>query len=99
MWVLFFIIIGVIWWFIAWSIEQERQRARDRAAREVLGNILYETEREAIYSIGSWAKNTTISLCPVCGGILKMRMGMYGDFWGCSNYPRCRFTKKIIKQY
>ncbi len=32
--------------------------------------------------------------CPLCGGELKLRNGKYGPFYGCSNYPRCRFTQK-----
>ena len=31
-------------------------------------------------------------ICPKCGGTLIMRNGKYGSFYGCSNYPRCRFT-------
>ncbi len=31
--------------------------------------------------------------CPRCGnGIMTKRHGRNGDFWGCSNYPRCRMT-------
>ena len=33
--------------------------------------------------------------CPLCGGNLVYREGKYGKFIGCSNYPRCKFTKKI----
>ena len=32
--------------------------------------------------------------CPRCGGRLVLRDGKYGDFYGCSNYPRCRFTRQ-----
>lgn len=32
--------------------------------------------------------------CPECGGELVLRSGKYGEFFGCSNYPECRFTKK-----
>ena len=31
-------------------------------------------------------------ICPQCGGTLVYRNGRYGSFYGCSNYPRCRFT-------
>ena len=34
-------------------------------------------------------------VCPVCGGELSKRSGRFGEFWGCSNYPRCRFTKNV----
>lgn len=33
--------------------------------------------------------------CPRCGGSLVLRQGEYGKFYGCSNYPRCRFTHNI----
>ncbi len=29
--------------------------------------------------------------CPRCGGELVLRNGRYGQFFGCSNYPKCRF--------
>ena len=34
-------------------------------------------------------------ICPRCGGKLVVRHGKYGDFIGCSNYPHCRYTRKI----
>ena len=31
--------------------------------------------------------------CPRCNvGVMKKRHGRNGDFWGCSNYPRCRMS-------
>ncbi len=30
--------------------------------------------------------------CPLCGGQLVLRNGKYGQFWGCSNYPDCKYT-------
>ncbi len=33
-------------------------------------------------------------ICPKCGGNLVVRNGKYGSFIGCSNYPKCKFTKK-----
>lgn len=31
-------------------------------------------------------------VCPQCGGQLVLRNGKYGSFYGCSNYPKCKFT-------
>lgn len=31
-------------------------------------------------------------ICPRCNGELKLRTGKYGKFYGCSNYPACKFT-------
>lgn len=33
--------------------------------------------------------------CPNCGGELVERESKYGTFWGCSNYPHCRFTASV----
>ena len=33
--------------------------------------------------------------CPKCGGNLVRRTGQYGAFYGCSNYPNCKYTKHI----
>lgn len=30
--------------------------------------------------------------CPRCGGNLVLREGKYGRFYGCSNYPQCKYT-------
>ncbi|THB66758.1 MAG: hypothetical protein D6E12_09875 [Desulfovibrio sp.] len=31
--------------------------------------------------------------CPQCGASMRRRSGRYGQFWGCSNFPRCRGTR------
>ena len=31
-------------------------------------------------------------ICPKCGGNLVLRNGRYGRFYGCSNYPSCKYT-------
>lgn len=31
--------------------------------------------------------------CPDCGGRLQERRGRFGKFIGCSNYPKCRYTR------
>ncbi len=33
-------------------------------------------------------------ICPSCGGRLTLRRGQYGEFWGCSNYPNCKYTRR-----
>ncbi|WP_342769563.1 topoisomerase DNA-binding C4 zinc finger domain-containing protein [Suttonella ornithocola] len=34
--------------------------------------------------------------CGACGGILKLRQGKKGKFWGCSNYPDCKHTEQDV---
>ena len=38
------------------------------------------------------------SICPECGGKLREKSGQYGSFMGCSNYPKCRYTRKIRRE-
>ncbi|MFN4283576.1 MAG: type I DNA topoisomerase [Alphaproteobacteria bacterium] len=34
--------------------------------------------------------------CPTCGnGRLGLKLGKFGAFIGCSNYPECKFTRKL----
>jgi DNA topoisomerase-1 len=32
--------------------------------------------------------------CPICGAPMVLRTGKYGQFYGCSNYPKCHGIKK-----
>lgn len=36
-----------------------------------------------------------INKCPECSADLVRRSGKYGDFYACSEYPNCKFTRKI----
>ena len=42
-----------------------------------------------------WNQTVAEGKCPNCGGKLVTRDGKYGKFYGCSNYPLCRFTHKL----
>ena len=36
-------------------------------------------------------------VCPVCGnGRLSLKLGKFGAFIGCSNYPECRHTRPLV---
>lgn len=62
------------------------------------GNNIRETvsDRQHVKNLRTAARevNATINsgICPKCGGHLIERNGKYGTFYGCSNYPKCRFT-------
>lgn len=40
-------------------------------------------------------KSYNPNVCPECGAVLKERNGIRGRFLGCSNFPRCRYTRSI----
>lgn len=33
-------------------------------------------------------------ICPKCGKKMKLRSGKFGQFWGCTGYPSCRWTQE-----
>lgn len=37
-------------------------------------------------------------ICPFCGGKIVERSSNRGSFWGCNNYPHCRFTASVNPQ-
>lgn len=58
-------------------------------------NITDKSKRkEHIKNIRENIMDNNLTKCPKCGGQLVERNGQYGRFYGCSNYPKCRYTKK-----
>ncbi|MCP8615247.1 topoisomerase DNA-binding C4 zinc finger domain-containing protein [Salirhabdus salicampi] len=39
-------------------------------------------------------KEQHVETCPKCGGGIVERRGKYGKFFGCNNYPKCKYTVK-----
>lgn len=61
---------------------------------EVLKNHNYNVKHYIEYKNDLIDKN----ICPRCkSGELVVRQSKYGIFLGCSNYPKCRYTKSISK--
>ena len=59
--------------------KEERKAHKERV-------VQFKTGRE---------EQTEQNHCPYCKVPLVRRKGKYGDFYGCPNYPKCRYTKKI----
>ena len=54
---------------------------------ELLGPHVFPDE-------GGWRRDPR--LCPACGnGQLSLKIGKFGAFVGCSNYPECRYTRTL----
>lgn len=53
-----------------------------------------QTTKEHVKEIKQMKNDVNNNICPRCGGNLVLRKGTSGDFYGCSNYPKCKFTKK-----
>ena len=67
----------------------------ERAYNELLaahrGDISIQEHISNIHEMQSKIDN---NICPRCGAPLVLRKSKNGDFYGCSSYPKCSFTKK-----
>ncbi len=50
---------------------------------------------EHVQNIETLQSNIENHICPRCGNQLVLRNGKHGEFWGCSQYPKCKFIKKM----
>ena len=58
------------------------------AINDVLGSYLFPPRTDADGNVIEPRQ------CPTCGtGQLSLKLGKFGAFVGCSNYPECRFTR------
>ena len=61
--------------------------------KNVRGIVDDKTHAQNVYAARNERnRKLAAGICPKCGGNLVQRNGRYGSFYGCSNYPRCRFT-------
>lgn len=60
-------------------------------------NLLNEniSNREHVKNIKNMKNNIENNICPRCGASLAIRSSKNGSFYGCPNYPKCKFTKKV----
>ncbi|MEQ6390627.1 NERD domain-containing protein [Bacillaceae bacterium S4-13-58] len=74
--------------------ELEKLKIHDRKEKKIIkkqhvSKIKEKKNKSAVINIG----NT----CPKCGKELVLRKGKYGDFYGCSGYPKCRYTREDFR--
>ncbi|MFC7053003.1 type I DNA topoisomerase [Hansschlegelia quercus] len=56
------------------------------ALNEILGPYIFPAK----------ADGSDPRICPTCGnGRLSLKLGKFGSFVGCSNYPECRYTRPL----
>ena len=59
--------------------------------------VAKEARKKHVESVKSKIVHFDDTMCPRCGGSLVKREGKYGPFYGCSNYPKCKYIKKMSK--
>ncbi len=84
------IILDVIFNFTGQNIFR---KGKKMDTEEVLENI--EEKHVIPKTIKTKTRKQQKQICPMCGELLIKRVGRFGVFYGCSSYPKCRFTKKF----
>lgn len=67
----------------------------ERAYEALLSSKTEITTQEHVQNIREQQRDLAKGICPRCGGKLVLRKGKYGEFYGCENYPKCKFIKKL----
>ncbi|MFH1643441.1 MAG: type I DNA topoisomerase [Patescibacteria group bacterium] len=44
------------------------------------------------------AQEKTDKICPDCGSPVIIRLGRFGKFYSCSNFPKCKYTENLKKE-
>lgn len=93
------------WWQVVPYIKRHKDPAMSESYAEEIYNMLLTanvTDRDArkqhVQSVRQNQQRRNISVangkCPRCGSNLVLRNGRYGKFYGCSNYPSCKYILK-----
>ncbi|MDR1138778.1 MAG: NERD domain-containing protein [Clostridiales bacterium] len=53
------------------------------------------SKQEHIINIHNTQADIANNICPRCAQPLRLREGKFGQFYGCSGYPKCRFVKDV----
>lgn len=67
----------------------EQYRILDKSSKKI--HIQYVKQQS--YNNNHLLRNDK---CPICGAPIIKRNGKYGSFYGCTNYPQCKFTTKVL---
>lgn len=77
---------------------EQAKREGSTAREEHINKIkqTYGTKESKSINIKDKAKDKDTNkgkrICPRCGSEVVKRKGKYGTFWGCSRFPKCRYT-------
>ena len=65
--------------------------ALTRAKKKIF--LLTEPNKKSNFIVEIEKNDGVINMCPSCeSGYLVMRNGEFGDFYGCNNYPYCKYS-------
>ena len=73
-----------------------RRRRRDQGAAHHRGARRAQRAARPAHLPADKGDGSDPRACPTCGnGQLSLKLGKFGAFIGCSNYPECRYTRQL----
>ncbi len=92
--------VGSIWDMRRW-LQINRHEILTESDVEEIYRVLIDykinprlTSEMHIQNIDNLRRSIRNDICPRCGNKLVIRRGPFGQFYGCSGYPDCKFIKK-----
>jgi len=86
-------VVFLIFWINS-LIEKQRQKIRDRAAREILKDFNPLVEKQGLEKIRKeFLSRIMLSRCPQCKSVLRIEDNSKEIIWACSQYPKCDYVK------
>lgn len=75
--------------------DDEKQKIHDYIRdNQHIGKDARQVHKENVIAIKKAKDEEALNnICPYCKSPLVLRNGKNGEFWGCSGYPKCRYTK------
>lgn len=99
----------IYWRQLRRTIESFTERRLSDEQVHFIGNKIYENRidtsekgvkkehKKNVRAAKTYSNSKSFSMtCPKCGGHLVLKHGKYGNFYGCSNYPSCSYTRKEL---
>jgi len=63
-------------------------------ANSMLGFSQARRTLKTPYPASEYSNNV---LCPKCGNSMELKFGAYGQFFGCTNFPKCNGSRGVVK--
>lgn len=82
------------------SYTADLEKSLDKIADGKLKDKIFLTEfydklEDDVSKIKTSSPVITDKICPECGNKLVVRKGKYGNFLGCTGYPKCKYLEKL----
>ncbi|MCC0642500.1 MULTISPECIES: NERD domain-containing protein [unclassified Clostridioides] len=81
------------------TISKYKDMTINREEIKIIRDKIFDCMKAINQNTGEHVRNlkniTEEDKCPRCQkGNLTKRKGQYGEFWGCSEFPKCKYTRK-----